>query len=143
MASILAIALLCGVYLALASPAQHDESRLAVMRVLHEVEAGLVSGDPPAVNEGEPTAKRGIKAATEEVQAFVDSLGPNGQRTCKYQVLEPVVSSPTTFASFLLLHCDANPPTLRDPVDARMLYAWKKQPQGWRVVLEMWGPGKM
>jgi hypothetical protein len=78
-----------------------------------------------------------------DVQGWMDSLGPGGTKGCKYTIVDPVVSSATTFSSFLLLRCRANPPVLKEDQVLRMMYVWKKLPEGWRVVLEMYAAGKM
>ena len=93
--------------------------------------------------EGEVGGTRGIDAATKDVQGWMDSLGPNGAKGCGYTIVDPVVSSTTTFSSFILLKCTANPPVLPADQELRMMYIWQKQAQGWRVVLEMWAPGKL
>jgi hypothetical protein len=32
---------------------------------------------------------------------------------------------------------------MKEAMDFRTVYVWKKLPQGWRVALEMWGLGKL
>ena len=125
------------------------KAQAAVWQTLQNVEVALQSGasaeklvemlyaeniviteEPPVVN------LRGTKQAIEGVQAFLDYLGPGGGKGCKYRLVEPYVASATTFSSYLALNCSANPPTMKENLDLRLLYVWKKLPQGWRVVLE-------
>jgi len=126
-----------------------------IMARLHEVEQALARGDGAQkiakmlyaenvlmVGEGEEKSSKGMAKATSDVQGWLDSLGPNGGKTCKYSIPDPVVASATTFSSFVLLHCKANPPVLPEDQELRMMYSWEKSVQGWRVVLEMWAPGK-
>lgn len=131
------------------------QTQAAIEKVLRDTEAALARGDtatqvvhglyadnvliteePPVVN------LRGTAAAIEGVQAFLDALGPGGGKGCRYTVIEPVVASKTTFSSYLALNCAANPPVLPENMDLRMLYVWKRLPQGWRVVLEAVQTGK-
>jgi ketosteroid isomerase-like protein len=130
------------------------KSKAEIARALAAVEQSFARGDDATtvskllyadvvmVGEGDAAAKRGMKAAIDEVQGWYESLGTNGQKTCKYTIAEPVVATRTTFSSFMLLHCKANPPVLPKDQELRMMYIWKKGPQGWRVALEMWAPGK-
>jgi len=107
-----------------------------------ELSKALYAEEIVIVGEGDSKAQRGLAAATAETQGWLDSLGPNGVKTCKFTLVDPVVASRETFSSFVLLHCKANPPVMREDQDLRMMYIWKKYPQGWRVVLEMFAPGK-
>lgn len=101
----------------------------------------LYTSDVVIVGEGDAKATRGITAAVKDVQGWYDSLGPHGQRTCKYTLVMPIVQSESTFSAFYLLHCSPNPPIHPKDEQLRMIYAWRKEPQGWRVALEMWAPG--
>ena len=135
-------------------PAAQAQSRAAVESVLRAVEAALARGDTAekvtkmlyaddvVITEDEPGSMRGIAAATKGVQGFFDALGPGGGKGCKFNIIDPVVASSTTFSSFLFLSCKANPPVLKDDLDMRLTYTWKKLPQGWRVVLETVQAGK-
>jgi ketosteroid isomerase-like protein len=138
-----------------ASPPAAD-TRRQIADALHSLEAALARGDNATqishmlyanddrlTGEGETASTRGMADTIKDVQGWMDSLGPGGTKGCKYTILDPVVSSATTFSSFLLLHCKANPPILKDDQELRMMYVWKKQAPGWRVVLEMYESGKM
>ena len=104
----------------------------------------LYAPDVIIVGEGDTGLKRGIESAAEEVAAHWASLGPGGVKKCKLALAEDAgVSSATTYASFGVLHCEPNPPTVKEAGDYRALYVWKKLPQGWRVELEQWGLGKL
>jgi ketosteroid isomerase-like protein len=91
---------------------------------------------------GSEGAKHGTAAAIKEVQAWFDYMGPNGIKTCKYTIEDPVLASTTTVSSFLMLSCKANPPTLTKDVYYTEMYIWKKTSKGWQVALEMWAEGK-
>jgi ketosteroid isomerase-like protein len=136
------------------APAAQVQSRAAVEKVLHSVEAALTRGDTAekvtkmmyaedvVIAEDEPGAMRGIASATKGVQDWIASLGPGGGKGCKFTLVDPPVASSTTFTSFLALSCKANPPVLEDDMNLRLLYSWQKFPQGWRVVLETVQAGK-
>ncbi len=133
-----------------------DSTRSQIEASIHKVEKALARGESAKViskmlyaqddlltGEAEKGGTRGMAATIKDVQAWMDSLGPGGTKGCKYKLVDPVVSSATTFSSFILLKCKANPPVLKEDQDLRMMYVWKKFPHGWRVVLEMYEPGKL
>jgi hypothetical protein len=134
-----------------------DASKAEVMQKLHSIEAALARGDSAKqiatslyaenvllTGEGEPKAEHGLPGAIEGVQGWLESLGASTRKpSCKYELPEPYVSSSTTFTSFVVLRCKANPPVLAQDQELRMMYSWQKSSQGWHVVLEMWAPGKM
>lgn len=132
-----------------------SNTQAQVQAALDRVQAALARGDDAStvthmlyannvviVGEGDAQASHGIDAAVEDVKEWADSLGPGGEKTCKFKLADPAVVSSRTFSSFVLLHCDANPPKLPQAQVLRMMYIWQKLPQGWRVQLEMWAPGK-
>jgi hypothetical protein len=108
-----------------------------------QIASRLYASDDLLTGEGEPGSTRGMADTIKDVQGWMDSLGAGGTKGCKYTIVDPVVSSATTFSSFLLLRCRANPPVLKEDQVLRMMYVWKKLPEGWRVVLEMYVAGKM
>jgi ketosteroid isomerase-like protein len=132
------------------------QAKAEVAEALHRLEGAFEDGangaklaellyadDVLMVGEGEPGSSRGIKTAASDTDDWIKSLGgPNGEKSCKYTIEEPVVASRTTFTSFLLLTCKANPPALPQDQVLRMVYAWRKTAKGWRVELEMWAPGR-
>jgi ketosteroid isomerase-like protein len=152
-----AICLAAGVSQAvLAAPPATDGTKAEIAATLHTLEKALARGDSATqiskllyaeddllTGEGETGGTRGMAATIKDVQGWMDSLGPGGTKGCKYTIVDPVVSSTTTFSSFLLLHCKANPPVLAKDQDLRMMYVWRKQPEGWRVVLEVYEEGKL
>ena len=152
-----AICLAAGVsQAALAAPPATDGTKAEIAAKLHTVEKALARGDSATqiskllyaeddllTGDGETGGTRGMTATIKDVQAWMDSLGPGGTKGCKYTIVDPVVSSAKSFSSFLLLRCKANPPVLKEDQELRMLYVWKKQVRGWRVVLEMYEPGKL
>ncbi len=104
----------------------------------------LYTPDVVIVGEGDTGLKHGIKTAISELEAHWASLGPDGVKKCKVSLAEgPAVQSAKTYASFAVLHCEPNPPAVKEAGDFRVLYVWKKLPQGWRVALEQWGIGKL
>jgi ketosteroid isomerase-like protein len=139
-----------------AAPRGFDATKEQIARALHSLEHALARGDSATeiakmlyadddvlTGEGEPGSTRGMADTIKDVQGWMDSLGPGGTKGCKYRIVDPVVSSATTFSSFLLLRCKANPPVLKTDQELRMMYVWKKFPEGWRVVLEMYASGSM
>ena len=139
-----------------AATAGSDTTKEQIATALHSLEQALARGDSATqianrlyasddllTGEGEPGSTRGMADTIKDVQGWMDSLGPGGTKGCKYTIVDPVVSSATTFSSFLLLRCKANPPVLKEDQVLRMMYVWKKLPEGWRVVLEMYAAGKM
>jgi ketosteroid isomerase-like protein len=105
----------------------------------------LFAPDVVMVGEGEAGTRRGIKIAIAEMEAHWAAMGPGGIQKCsKLQLADDTaVYSADTYASFLALHCEPNPPAVEAAQDVRVLYVWKKLPQGWRVALEQWGIGKL
>jgi len=89
----------------------------------------IVTEEPPALNEG--------------AHGFLDYLGSNSGKGCKYSLKEPIVASNSTFSSYLAPNCAADPPTMKKDLDLRLLYVWKKLAQDWRVVLETVQTGKL
>ena len=139
-----------------AATAGSDATKEQIATALHSLEQALARGDSATqianrlyasddllTGEGEPGSTRGMADTIKDVQGWMESLGPGGTKGCKYTIVDPVVSSATTFSSFLLLRCRANPPVLKEDQVLRMMYVWKKLPEGWRVVLEMYAAGKM
>ena len=132
-----------------------DATRTEIEQALRAVEEVLARGDSATamskmlyaendliIGEGQDGSTRGMAATIKDVQEWMDSLGPGGTKGCKYTIVDPVVVSATTFSSFVQLHCKANPPALPKDQDYRVMYIWKKRPEGWRVVLEMYISGK-
>lgn len=97
------------------------------------------------VGEGEAGSRRGIETAIAEMTAHWAAMGPGGIQKCDKLKLaaDTAVYSADTYAAFLELHCEPNPPAVNEAQDVRVLYVWKKLPQGWRVALEQWGVGKL
>jgi ketosteroid isomerase-like protein len=130
--------------------------KAAIVRALGNLAAAFAAGESPEkiadmiyapdiviLGEGTAPPLRGMPAALAEVRSFMDALGKTGERKCSYEVFDPVVASASTFSSLVTLHCNANPPSLPQDLDVRMICVWKKLPQGWRIVLEMWAPHKL
>jgi ketosteroid isomerase-like protein len=141
---------------ALAAPVAKDTTRVEIEAAVRKLESALARGDSASqvskllyseddllTGEGEAGGTRGMDATIKDVQGWMDSLGPGGTKGCKYTIVEPAVSSATTFSSFILLRCKANPPVLPKDQELRMMYVWRKQPEGWRVVLEVYEEGKL
>lgn len=105
----------------------------------------LFAPDVVMVGEGEAGSRRGIKIAIAEMEAHWAAMGPGGIQKCARLKLaeDTAVYSAETYASFLELHCEPNPPAVSEAQDVRLIYVWKKLPQGWRVALEQWGIGKL
>jgi ketosteroid isomerase-like protein len=148
------LAALCAGPLAPASAAATPAAattRIQVEQALRAVEQALARGDSATelaklmyadnvviTGEGQEGSTRGMAGAIRDFQAWIDSVGP-ATAGCRFTIVDPVTASATTFSSFVQLHCAAKP---KDQ-DYRVLYAWKKQPEGWRVVLEMYLSGKL
>jgi hypothetical protein len=131
-----------------------ERTKGEIAQTLHKIEQAFASGadgttlagmlyadDVLMVGEGENGSSHGIKKAASDITEWLKSLGPNGEKTCKYTIEEPFVATSTTFTSFLSLKCKANPPGLPEDQLLRLMCAWTKSDKGWRVVLEMWAPG--
>jgi ketosteroid isomerase-like protein len=91
--------------------------------------------------EGQSGSTRQMAGTIKDFQEWLESLGPGGAKGCKFTIVDPVVASSLTFSSFVQLHCSANPPGLPKDQEYRVLYVWRKLPEGWRVVLEMYLSG--
>jgi ketosteroid isomerase-like protein len=131
-----------------------DATRTQIENTLRSVEQALVRGDSATAisrmmyaendmltGEGQEGSTRGMTGTVKDFQEWLDSLG-SAVKTCKFSIVDPVVASSTTFSSFVQLHCNANPPALTKDQDYRVIYVWRKQPEGWRVVLEMYLSGR-
>lgn len=101
----------------------------------------LYAPDVAVSGEGEPRVALGMAKAAEATEGWRQSLGPDGQKHCRFELKDPFVASETVAASYIILRCKANPPTLPEDSVTRMLYVWKRLPEGWRVALEVWGAG--
>jgi ketosteroid isomerase-like protein len=106
-----------------------------------EAFVNAVYDDNVVMMGGTPGAKKGKAAVLVEVKKWFDYMGPGGIKGCKYTMEQPAVVSATTYASFFNLHCEANPPYVKEAGDYSEMYIWKKTPQGWRIALEMWLEG--
>jgi ketosteroid isomerase-like protein len=95
----------------------------------------LYTSDSLILEPGEPPS-RGLQSALKAMQVWEDSLGPGGVKDCKFTVIDPVVSTSTTFSSFLYLTCKSNGVTTHKDMQLRLLYVWERRPEGWRVILE-------
>jgi ketosteroid isomerase-like protein len=99
--------------------------------------------DVVMVGEGDPHVKRGMAAAIVEMDEWMQSLGPQGQKGCHFHLEDPVIATQTTASTFVTLTCKANPPYLKEDETVRQLFVWKRSSQGWRVAMEMWGNGSL
>src|ERR1700722_15280333 len=125
-----------------------DATRSQIELALRAIEQALARGDSAAMiskmmyadndrlsGEGQSGSTRGMAGTIKDFQEWLESLGPGGAQGCKFAIVDPVVASSLTFSSFVQLHCSANPPVLPKDQDFRVLYVWRKEPDGWRVVL--------
>jgi ketosteroid isomerase-like protein len=132
-----------------------DATRSQIELALRAIEQALARGDSATViskmmyaendrlsGEGQSGSTREMAGTIKDFQEWLESLGPGGAKGCKFTIADPVVASSLTFSSFVQLHCSANPPVLSKDQDYRVMYVWRKQPDGWRVVLEMYLSGK-
>lgn len=121
------------------------ENALAANKSVAEVTNLLYASEPypVVVGDGDAKATRGHAGILADMKAWMEGLGPNGGKGCKFTLPDPVVGTSSTFASFVILHCKANPPVMPKDQDLRMVYVWRKFPQGWRVVLEQFEEGMM
>lgn len=139
-----------------ARPSEAERVKAEIMAKLHAVEERLARGDSATqiagflyaddvllTGEGEANARRGMADAVAGVQGWMDALGPNGAKGCKYSIPDPVVASAKTFGSFVVLKCKANPPVLLEDMNLRMTYVWQKYRDGWRVRIELYALGNM
>jgi ketosteroid isomerase-like protein len=146
---------LTGVVVADSASTTQQSVRAEIIKKLGQVTTALTRGDPAEqvtkmmyaddvliVEPGRDSPlSRGIPAATKAVQEWMDDLGPGGVKSCHFTVIDPVVSSANTFSSWLNLLCKASPSKKEDS-NARLLYVWRKTPDGWRVTLEAVEEGK-
>lgn len=133
-----------------------DATRSEIELALRTIEQALARGDSATViskmmysdndrltGEGQSGSTRQMAGTIKDFQEWLESLGPGGAKGCKFTIVDPVVASSLTFASFVQLHCSANPPVLAKNQEYRVLYVWRKLPDGWRVVLEMYLSGRL
>jgi ketosteroid isomerase-like protein len=133
-----------------------DVTRSQIELALQAIEEALSRGDSATAiskmmyaendrltGEGQSGSTRQIAGTIKDFQEWLQSLGAGGAKGCKFTIVDPVVASSLTFSSFVQLHCSANPPVLPKDQEYRVLYVWRKEPVGWRVVLEMYLTGKL
>lgn len=99
--------------------------------------------DSIIIGEDATKAERGLKDAATALVNWNAYLGPGGNKGCKFEVKDPIVtSSNADMASvFATLTCKPNPPHTTKPEGIRQLFVLKRTSNGWRVMQEMWQMG--
>jgi hypothetical protein len=90
------------------------------------------------VGEGWERAIRGFDAFKPDLQALLESWGPNADLT--FSIVDPVIGggeSATTLVDVFVA-----PKKVADPGERyRVMYGWARTEHGWRVALEMYMVG--
>jgi ketosteroid isomerase-like protein len=100
-----------------------------------EIADAMYEDDLMIVGEGEKALYRDLKSFMGPLAEYVAS----GSR-CKLEIIDPIRSSGNLAAAFIFEHCNATSATEKDE-NARILYVFRKGPNGYRVNMENFGWG--
>jgi hypothetical protein len=98
----------------------------------------LYSPDLVVVGEGWPRAIRGVEAFLPDLTALLDGWGPNADLT--FAIVDPVFSSGDV-ATTLVDVCVAPKTATANAEFYRVVYAWTRTANRWRVAAEMYTVG--
>jgi hypothetical protein len=98
----------------------------------------LYSPDLIVVGEGWPRAIRGIEAFLPDLTSLLDGWGPNADLT--FTIVDPVFDGADVATTLVDVYVAPKKTTALAEY-YRVVYAWKRLPQGWRVAAEMYTVG--
>ena len=98
----------------------------------------LYSPDLIVVGEGWPRAIRGIEAVLPDLTALLDGWGPNADLT--FTIVDPVLDGVDVATTLVDVYVAPKKPTAAAEY-YRVVYAWKRLANGWRVAAEMYTVG--
>lgn len=90
------------------------------------------------VGEGWPRAIRGVDAFLPDLAALLDGWGPNADLT--FSIIDPVLHDGDVATTLVDVYVAPKKPTAVAEY-YRVVYAWRRAPQGWRVAAEMYTVG--
>ena len=98
----------------------------------------LYSPNLVVVGEGWPRAIRSIEAFLPDLTALLDAWGPNADLT--FTIVDPVFDVADVATTLVDVYVAPKKPDA--PAEYyRVVYAWKRLAQGWRVAAEMYTVG--
>ena len=98
----------------------------------------LYSPDLIVVGEGWPRAIRGIEAFLPDLTALLEGWGPNADLT--FTIVDPVIHGAEVATTLVDVYVAPTKPTATAEY-YRVVYAWKRSANGWRVAAEMYTIG--
>jgi hypothetical protein len=98
----------------------------------------LYSPNLVVVGEGWPRAIRGIETFLPDLTALLDGWGPNADLT--FTIVDPLFDGADVATTLVDVHVAPKKPDA-SAEHYRVVYAWKRLAQGWRVAAEMYTVG--
>jgi len=98
----------------------------------------MYSPDLIVVGEGWPRAIRGAEAFLPDLTILLDAWGPNADLT--FTIVDPVLDGVDVATTLVDVYVAPKKPTATAEC-YRVIYAWKRLADGWRVVAEMFTVG--
>ena len=98
----------------------------------------LYSPNLIVVGEGWPRAIRGIQTFLPDLTALLDGWGPNADLT--FTIVDPVFGGADVATTLVDVYVAPQKPGAVAEY-YRVVYAWNRLPQGWRVAAEMYTVG--
>lgn len=98
----------------------------------------LYSPDLIVVGEGWPRAIRGVEAFLPDLTALLDGWGPNADLT--FTIVDPILDGVDVATTLVDVYVAPKKPTAAAEY-YRVVYAWKRSANGWRVAAEMYTLG--
>jgi ketosteroid isomerase-like protein len=96
--------------------------------------------DAVVVGEGWPVATRGVPALVSKLDVMFKEWG--GRPRMNLILLEPILTEESVATTLVDARVLPSTPGAAEE-RYRVLYAWKRGPRGWRVVLEMFAVGAL
>ena len=122
----------------LAQVLQHAADALRAGASATEFSRLLYSPDLTVVGEGWPRAIRGVEAFLPDLTVLLDGWGPNADLT--FSIVDPVIASGDVATTLVDVFVAPKAPNSTAEY-YRVVYAWKRAANGWRVAAEMYTVG--
>ena len=98
----------------------------------------LYSPDLIVVGEGWPRAIRGVESFLPDLSALIEGWGPNADLT--FSIIDPVFAGGDVATTLTDVYVAPKKPDAAAEY-YRVVYAWRRLAQGWRVAAEMYTVG--
>ncbi len=98
----------------------------------------LYAPDLIVVGEGWPRAIRGVQAFLPNLNALLQGWGPNADLT--FRIVDPVIAGESMATTLVDVHV-APKGAMAAAEYYRVMYAWMRTTNGWRVAAEMYTSG--